>query len=43
VPNVAGQSGTSQTSETVSVSTLLANIKSITQWVLEKIKQQLAI
>jgi hypothetical protein len=43
VPKAAGQSSTAQTSETVSVSALLANIKSLTQWVLAKIKQQLAI
>jgi hypothetical protein len=40
---VAGQPGIAQTGETISVSMLLANIKCITQWMLEKIKQQLTI
>ena len=41
---VAGQEGrTTQANETVSVAALLANIKSIAQWVLEKIKRQLAL
>jgi hypothetical protein len=43
VPKAAGQSSTAQASETSSISALLANIKSITQWVLEKIRRQLAL
>ena len=43
VPKDAGQSSTAQASETISVSALLANIKNITQWVLEKIRRQLAL
>jgi hypothetical protein len=43
VPNVTWQSGTAHTSETISVSMLFANIKSISHRVLEKIKHQLTI
>ena len=42
-PKDAERAGTAQESEYISVSTLLANIKSFTQWVLEKIKQALSI